>query len=218
MRSVLGNSMNAADFLILNDRRVLPKVFSDSSFVTDIHWRALWSWIPKRYKSLDVELLFSAENDGYRLLTMYRMCADREPQILFIQTTTNHVFGAYMSDSWSEQTHTNSFFGSAETFLFTFDGEPRKFHWTGLDTKQDDTETLQYVHENASLYMYGDHKFMAIGGGGLYYGLSLDDTLQKGMTGRCLTFANLPLLQDKKSEEPRTVTFVVKNIEVWTLR
>ena len=109
--------------------------------------------------------------------------------------------------------------------MFTLaEGSERKYEWVGLSAKPDEYERMREINENASLFIFGSYKYLAIGGGGqviflnnilmyrVHFGLSLDEDLAKGTTGKCLTFANEPL-----NGKPAGL-FNVKTIEVWSFK
>jgi hypothetical protein len=56
--------------------------------------------------------------------------------------------------------------------------------------------------------IFCETSFLSVGGGDGHYGLWLDDTLEKGISDRCLTFGNEPL-----SEEGHN--FSVLDLEIW---
>eukprot|EP00158_Paraphelidium_tribonemae_P003601 Partr_v1_DN26250_c0_g1_i1_m48628 putative TBC1 domain family member len=198
-----------------HDQPLLPKVLSESLLLTDTHWLHIWSWIPRRYRSYTVKSIFNTGDNGYNLSTMYRLCALAEPQILIVESQEGSIFGAYLSQSWDQQTGTKRFFGTAETFLFSFcNGKSERFPWVGLNVKADEHEKMAEVHKSASLFIYGDYKHLAIGGGGLHFGLSIDESLCKGTSGTCLTFDNPCLVNGT----PTSCTFTIKRIEVWAIQ
>jgi hypothetical protein len=95
--------------------RIMPNVATDSDFLKDEHWAYVWSWIPKRYKMMDVDLIFSVATDGYNLGTFYDNCSTGEPQLMIMETTEGAVFGAYLSNAWNENGTGNRFSGTAES-------------------------------------------------------------------------------------------------------
>ena len=95
--------------------KVAPILSQPSQFIQEDHWPYVWSWIPKRLRPCDVELLFSTENHGYFLETLFKRCDKAEPQLLFIETTEGAIFGAFLSESWQHNTQHNKFFGTAES-------------------------------------------------------------------------------------------------------
>lgn len=80
--------------------------------------------------------------------------------------TVNHlflqVFGAYCSASWHTRHEKNkphtSFFGTGETFVFTFQPCPIKFPWTG--TLGDNAPAHPVDH-----FMAGDDTMLVVGSG-----------------------------------------------------
>lgn len=187
-----------------------PKVLSKSSFVEYSHWEHLWTMIPERFRGLSVQLLFSTQKHGYRLQTLYNMCSEASPQIIFVQSTSMETIGAYLSDPWKSKSAPNRFFGSAETFLFTLEPAAKKFSWSGIDQK---TLESPKMDQDSSLFIMADSTLMAVGGGGLHFGLSLDSNLSIGTTGTCNTFQNPPLISSSPGKT--STQFNVRNIEVW---
>lgn len=81
------------------------------------------------------------------------------------------------------------------------------YKWVGSGKNQEDIEKFD---EGSSLFIYGTNEFMAVGGGGVNFGFSLDDSLFKGTTGKCNTFKNPPLCGDS--------SFNVLRIEVYSFK
>ncbi|KAJ9134813.1 Oxidation resistance protein 1 [Pleurostoma richardsiae] len=59
-------------------------------------------------------------------------------------------------------------------------------------------------------YIYCEAHWLSIGGGDGHYGLWLDDSLEKGVSSRCLTFGNEPLSDEGEK-------FGVLGVEVWVI-
>lgn len=190
--------------------RMLPNLDQPSHIVKDDHWPYILSWIPKRLRYLDLFLTFSTEINGYSLKTMYRTCGDEEPQLLIVETTENAIFGAYLSDAWSSNPSNGRFFGNSHSFLFTLSPSENMYQWVGMQVKPDDPpEKMKNISENASLFMLGTNQYFAVGGGGLKFGFSIDETLGKGTTGTCLTFQNPPLTGNNRE------VFEVRRLEIF---
>ena len=72
------------------------------------------------------ELIYSSNQHGISLTTFYTRSEKYEPTILVIKTTEKEVFGAYCSTTWAtrnekdDQGRRQHYFGTGETFLFTF--------------------------------------------------------------------------------------------------
>ena len=157
-----------------------PILSQPSQFIQEDHWPYVWSWIPKRLRPYDLNLLFSTENHGYFLETLYKRCKEAEPQLLFIETTEGAVFGAFLSEAWQHNTQHNKFFGTAEStcmdihdfltywiaFLFTLQPTEEMYDWVGHKTDLSDPVKEKHVSENASLFVFGNYQYMAVGGGG----------------------------------------------------
>lgn len=113
LKSTVSNSESHIDQMA--NSRISPMLSRPSSFLDEEHWPYVWSWVPRRLRQMDVELVFSTDAHGYFLETFYESCSDEEPQLMFIETTEGAIFGAYLSDHWGKRKRPNSFFGSAES-------------------------------------------------------------------------------------------------------
>jgi hypothetical protein len=86
--------------------------------IDDVYWQYIWTWIPQKYRSQDVKLIFSNEQDGSNLSMLYSNCKSNPPHIMLIQTTKGDLFGAFLTDSW-ENNKPGSFFGNGDSnFIF----------------------------------------------------------------------------------------------------
>lgn len=70
-------------------------------------------------------------------------------------------------------------------------------------------KAFPYSGEN-DFYMYCEPHWLSIGGGDGHYGLWLNDSLEKGVSSRCLTFGNEPLSDEGEK-------FGVVGVEVWLI-
>lgn len=202
-------SQDAIDNLAID--QVLPILRTPSKFLKDEQWSYVWSWIHKRYRHMSLDLAFSTERHGSHIGALYKKCENQDPQLMFIETMKDEVFGAFLSDSWDKNTVYNKFFGNAETFVFSLLPRDGVYPWVGTTLPVEAThERRREIAENGSLFMFGNSEYLAIGGGGTRNAITLDRSLVKGTTGRCLTFENPPLTNDGQE------TFEVRQIEVFT--
>ena len=157
-------------------QKSLPKLLNrPSSFVTDSEWSAIWSWIPVRFKILDLEMIFTSAEHGHRLATLFERAADAEPLLLLVETTDGNIFGAYLSKSLRNRS-SRKFFGTGETFPFTLRPAPAHFPW-------------QEQHENHQ-FIYADENFLAIGCSAGKFGIWIDKDLNQVVSSPCDTFRN----------------------------
>ena len=164
-----------------------PKPDKPSKIIrSEEHWFDLWQWLPERFQICVPQKIFEAETHGYNLMRLYEILEETEPFILLIKTIKNEVFGAYCSMSLTNRFREGDlhFFGTGETFLFSFCfNPPKKFPWVGL-------------HQNAGvtdMFLAGNDSYIMVGGGDGGFGIYLDSELNLGSSAKCSTFNNLPL-------------------------
>ncbi|KAH9900705.1 TLD-domain-containing protein [Cubamyces lactineus] len=144
-------------------------------------------------------LLYSLDQHGISLNTLYARCQDfKGSALLIVRDANNAVFGAWMGEGIHPSK--GAYYGTGESFLWQLVAKDRVrvYKWTGKN---------DYVALCESDYI-------SFGGGDGHYGLWLDETLSDGSSARCPTFDNEPLC----SPGPRqgeTVTFECVGLEVW---
>lgn len=160
-----------------------------SSIINKEQLQAIWSWLPSRMAVYQPELLYTTEEHGTSLKTLYTRTENKGPTLLIVKTETNEIFGAYCSSDWSERTAGGknlTYFGTGETFIFTLNPEPRKYDWIGIDPDNEIVNT-------ANMFLAGDNSMLTVGGGS-GEALQLDENLFQGRTETCDTFKNPPLV------------------------
>lgn len=167
----------------------LPEMLEPSEILTEDHRRQLCRHLPARAESYAWAPLYSSLRDGFSLKTLYREMGKYDgPVLLAVLDTQGTVFGACASCAPRVSDH---FYGTGESFLFTFYPHFRAYHWTG---------------ENA-YFIKGNGDSLAFGAGDGQFGLWLDGDLFHGRSRRCKTFRNEVLSQKED--------FVVKALEAW---
>lgn len=145
--------------------------------------------LPPRTIGYPWSLAYSTSKHGMSIKSLYRaMQAQDSPVLMVIKDSDGQLFGALASEPFKVS---DSFYGTGETFVFTFCPEFEVFKWTG----------------DNMFFMKGDMDSLAFGGGGGEFGLWLDGDLYHGRTHSCKTFGN-PMLS-------KTEDFYVQDIEIW---
>nr|XP_055076833.1 oxidation resistance protein 1b isoform X1 [Misgurnus anguillicaudatus]XP_055076834.1 oxidation resistance protein 1b isoform X1 [Misgurnus anguillicaudatus]XP_055076835.1 oxidation resistance protein 1b isoform X1 [Misgurnus anguillicaudatus] len=145
--------------------------------------------LPPRTIGYPWSLAFSTSNHGMSIKSLYRAMQGQEsPVLMVVKDSDGQLFGALASEPLKVS---DSFYGTGETFLFTFCPDFEVFKWTGDNL----------------FFMKGDPDSLAFGGGGGEFGLWLDGDLYHGRTNSCKTFGN-PMLS-------KTEDFYVQDIEIW---
>ncbi|NXG78178.1 TLDC2 protein, partial [Baryphthengus martii] len=147
--------------------------------------------LPPRLAQQPWQLLYCTRLDGFSLQTLYRSRGQPgSPALLLIRDTMAQAFGAFSASTIHCST---GFYGTGETFLFSFSPVLKVFKWTGRN----------------NFFVKGDVDLLMIGGGSGRFGLWLDGDLHHGGSQPCETFDNETL---SSREE-----FCVQDLEVWGL-
>ncbi|XP_048880112.1 LOW QUALITY PROTEIN: oxidation resistance protein 1a [Brienomyrus brachyistius] len=146
--------------------------------------------LPPRTIGYPWTLAFGTAKHGMSIKTLYRAMQGQDtPVLMVIKDSDGQLFGALASEPFKVS---DGFYGTGETFLFTFCPEFEVFRWTG----------------DNMFFIKGDMDSLAFGGGGGEFGLWLDGDLYHGRSHSCKTFGN-PMLSKKED-------FYVQDIEIWS--
>ncbi|XP_073532125.1 nuclear receptor coactivator 7 isoform X3 [Phyllobates terribilis] len=168
----------------------LPELKQKSNLLDETYIEKLAHRLPARVQGYPWHLVYSTQQHGTSLKTLYRNLSSLDsPVLLVIKDMDNQVFGAYATHPFRLSDH---YYGTGETFLFTFNPDFKAFKWSG---------------EN-SYFINGDTTSLELGGGGGGFGLWLDSDLYHGRSNTCSTFNN-DILSKKED-------FIVQDLEVWT--
>ncbi|XP_074656479.1 oxidation resistance protein 1-like [Tubulanus polymorphus] len=175
--------------LDVEDSLPLPELLGDTTVLSEEHVRSIVRQLPARAEGYPWTLIYSSDQNGFSLKTLYRsMCGFDTPVLLVIKDTNNRVFGALTSCSLKMSEH---FYGTGESFIYTFNPEFRVYPWTG---------------EN-NFFIKGNRESLAMGAGSGSFGLWLDGDIYHGRSQKCETYDNDPL--------PGQEDFIVKAFEAW---
>ncbi|XP_004370426.1 TLD domain-containing protein 2 isoform X1 [Trichechus manatus latirostris] len=153
--------------------------------------RQLSPHLPARVTGHSWSLAFCTARDGFSLRRLYRqMEGHGGPVLLVLRDQDGQMFGAFSS---SAIRLSKGFYGTGETFLFSFSPQLKVFKWTGSN----------------SFFVKGDLDLLMMGSGSGEFGLWLDGDLYHGGSHPCATFDNEVLARQEQ--------FCVKELEAWIL-
>ncbi|XP_051468981.1 nuclear receptor coactivator 7 isoform X4 [Apus apus] len=168
----------------------LPVLKHHSALLENMHIEQLARCLPARVQGYPWQLAYSTLEHGTSLKTLYRKSASLDsPVLLVIKDMDNQIFGAYATHPFRFSDH---YYGTGETFLYTFSPHFKVFKWSGENT----------------YFINGDTSSLELGGGGGRFGLWLDADLYHGRSNSCSTFNN-DILSKKED-------FIIQDVEVWT--
>ncbi|XP_030073856.1 oxidation resistance protein 1 isoform X2 [Microcaecilia unicolor] len=166
-----------------------PNLSDPSELLQTGQIEKLTKHLPPRTIGYPWTLVYSTGKHGMSLKTLYRtMLGLDTPVLMVIKDSDGQVFGALASEPFKVS---DCFYGTGETFLFTFCPEFEVYKWTG----------------DNMFFIKGDMDSLAFGGGGGEFALWLDGDLYHGRSHSCKTFGN-PILSKKED-------FFVQDIEIW---
>lgn len=195
----------------------------DSLIFTQLHAKAIQPHLPEILRMKKYSLTYSMFNHGSDLTTFYNASKSKLDTLLIIQTLEGSVFGGYSNAEWRPQAN---YFGSGESFLFSFDALTS----TTKDSDGDTTETEEAVEmeENTlqvhtfrwtyanTLFCFASHGQLAMGGGGDGFGLVIDKDFSTVTSSACQTYGNTTSLDSRRVGEAGEGSRIL-NLELWSL-
>ncbi|XP_043334635.1 TLD domain-containing protein 2 isoform X1 [Cervus canadensis] len=147
--------------------------------------------LPPRVTGYSWRLAFCTSRDGFSLRSLYRQMEGQSgPVLLMLRDQDGQMFGAFSS---SALRLSKGFYGTGETFLFSFSPQLKVFKWTGSN----------------SFFVKGDLDSLMMGCGSGRFGLWLDGDLYRGGSHPCATFNNEVLARQEQ--------FCISEVEAWVL-
>jgi hypothetical protein len=179
-------------FRVQNTCKFIPNLNTKSDILSERQLRELHSHLPYYNQYKNLKLAYSLSIDGCYLKTFYTKLEGIKNSILIIKDDNQNVFGVYASEEYKNNSH--GFYGTGETFLFTFYKTERIhcFPSTGFN----------------DYYIYSDDKILSFGCSDNYFSLSLEKDFLCGYTKSTQTFKNPPLSLKEN--------FFVSKMELWT--
>ncbi|XP_012578456.1 PREDICTED: oxidation resistance protein 1 isoform X2 [Condylura cristata] len=166
-----------------------PNLSDPSELLQPDQIEKLTKHLPPRTIGYPWTLVYGTGKHGTSLKTLYRTMTGLDtPVLMVIKDSDGQVFGALASEPFKVS---DGFYGTGETFVFTFSPEFEVFKWTG----------------DNMFFIKGDMDSLAFGGGGGEFALWLDGDLYHGRSHSCKTFGNHTL---SKKED-----FFIQDIEIW---
>ena len=153
--------------------------------------QALWPWLPDRIRLMQPRLLFTSNEHGTNLATLYAKCEQVEPTMILVKVAnTGDLLGAYCSVMWHQRSRPGqkgvSYFGTGETFVFTLAPQVRCFKWVGCK-QMADANARTSVSLLPHMFQAGDPGSLLVGDGPA---IRFTSDLQSCSSRPCTTFAS----------------------------
>ncbi|XP_020747739.1 TLD domain-containing protein 2 isoform X1 [Odocoileus virginianus] len=170
---------------------VAPQLAGASQVLGASEMSQLSLHLPPRVTGYSWRLAFCTSRDGFSLRSLYRQMEGHSgPVLLVLRDQDGQMFGAFSS---SALRLSKGFYGTGETFLFSFSPQLKVFKWTGSN----------------SFFVKGDLDSLMMGCGSGRFGLWLDGDLYRGGSHPCATFNNEVLARQEQ--------FCISEVEAWVL-
>lgn len=170
---------------------VVPQLAGASQVLGASEMSQLSLHLPPRVTGYSWRLAFCTSRDGFSLRSLYRQMEGHSgPVLLVLRDQDGQMFGAFSS---SALRLSKGFYGTGETFLFSFSPQLKVFKWTGSN----------------SFFVKGDLDSLMMGCGSGRFGLWLDGDLYRGGSHPCATFNNEVLARQEQ--------FCISEVEAWVL-
>lgn len=170
--------------------------------------------------SHDWELLYSIEQSGTSLQTLYDKCQPqigesvnrRRGYLIVVQDTRKNIFGAYINEHL-RPLDKKIYYGNGDCFLWKLEKGDVK----DLNNKHQYIEKKE-VSLNLKVFpftsvndfvIYSNNQFISVGSGDGKFGLWIDSNLSIGASDSVDTFGNEPLSDRKK--------FYILGLEIWKI-
>ncbi|XP_069863358.1 TLD domain-containing protein 2 isoform X1 [Dipodomys merriami] len=109
-----------------------PQLTETSQVLGASEIRQLSFHLPPRVAGSPWNLVFCTSRDGFSLRSLYRQMEGHSgPVLLLLRDQDGQMFGAFSS---STLRLSKGFYGTGETFLFTFSPQLKVFKWTGSNS------------------------------------------------------------------------------------
>jgi hypothetical protein len=170
----------------------IPKLDVDSEIIDKDQLIQIHQSLPAYLRFNNFTLLYSTMRNGTSLQTFYNLVAGKSKYIILIKDDLNYVFGGFIDEEISNK---NKFYGTGESFVFTFKNNSRIQKYEG---QSDNT-----------YYVYTDDEIIAMGLTEERFSICIRDDFLKGSSRPSKTYKNISL---SSKEE-----FFIKKFEVWTI-
>ena len=168
-----------------NTGNFIPKLNNESNILNLKKLKEIHSNLPYYHQYKNFKLIYNMSKDGTQIKTLYNKSKEIINSILFIKDDNNCIFGSYISEELTCKFH--EFYGTAETFLFTF-YDTNKIH-------------IYYPTRENDYYIYSDDKRLCFGCSDNKFSLCVENDFYNGYTGKTNTFDN-ELLSKKEKFQP----------------
>lgn len=175
-----------------------PGVVLESPYIlpTSMMQKIADTALPSTLHGMAWKRLYSLNRDGDSFQTFLRNVQNQSNTLIVARTMKDSVFGAFADSSWEEPKNTTKkhFYGiGGRSFLFSVnkDNDPL------VSSPDNSLNIYQWTGENDYNQICDvSGQRIAMGGGGLGFGLCLEENFARGSSEHCDTFHNQPLVKE----------------------
>ncbi|KAG2383251.1 hypothetical protein C9374_004588 [Naegleria lovaniensis] len=185
--------------------------------------------LPVRFRNKNFVLLYSTQEHGISLQTLYRKIEQQEPIILVVETTKAEIFGAFLTEQ-VEMTKRERYYGDGQSFVFKFEQHHGSNESSELQSPHPEDDEYVLVHnshpkhkEKQTIRVYNwtrkndyfqltSARQFSVGGGGQGFALTFDPDLKYGSSYSSETFGNDILTSHTDFEIYRVEVFTIESL------
>ncbi|KAK9763448.1 oxidation resistance protein 1 [Basidiobolus ranarum] len=158
--------------------KLLGGSFDEEPLLTEELAEQISRFLPRRLRlNRNWKLLFSLEQHGCTLSTLFQVTRNKGPSVLIIRDSCGSIFGAFITEHFRPSP---TYYGGGECFLWKVSHDGGKIPKIKIYNRTGENE----------YFMLSENHFIAVGGGNGTFGLWLDNHLDRGFTTKCSTFGN----------------------------
>jgi len=170
----------------------LPMFIKSPCILEQSQLREATKGVPRHVPTSQMHMIYSTFSDKRSFKVLYKRVVKASSTLLVIRERSGNIFGAFVNEPWRVY---NSYFGSADTYVFSFNGKLQIHSASG----------------NNMFFQLCRHDHLAVGGG-KGFAIFVYDNLKHGLSKTSETFQNPPLAGQHGTEK-----FEIDTLEVWKL-
>jgi len=193
---------------------ITEKLELDSKILKAGEKEILVNWLPKKYQTRSLKMIFRASKKGYACTAFHARCDNKAPTITVVKSKNGNVFGGFTTVPWG-QSNTYRLDKYAFIFLLRKKESKHKKKKESKKKKRSEEPPVKWKVTNASNAVYHGSSYGPVFGGGFdFYLCSNCDTTNGSYTNAGNSYA----CPQDQTLLAGTYNFLVSDYEVYELK